>query len=92
MGNNLPLFSMMSRAELSAWAWKYKEASPSLAVGIFPGRPRGYVGIVQSLAQLALHLSAAKRLKEEGEHRKAIDEEEAAEAIRAELPDFARPS
>ena len=92
MGNNLPMFSMMSQAELSAWAAKHRDPTSTQAANIFPGRPRGYVAIVRQLADLASRLAVAKLAREEGDRVKAQEAEEAAEGVRAELPDFARPS
>lgn len=91
MGNNLPVFSLMSQAELGAWAWKYSKASRDLAAQILPGRPRGYVRIVQDIASLASELACAKKFREDGNIKKAEEHEQNAQSIRDELPDFARP-
>jgi hypothetical protein len=92
MGNNLPSFSTMSPAELGAWGWKYSRPTRDKAAEIFPGRPRGYVRIVQDLAAIATALASAAKCREANDHREAVNYDEVAEALRVELPDFARPS
>jgi hypothetical protein len=92
MGNNLPCFSIMTEAELFAWSWKHRDGSRAVATEVFPGRPKGYTGIVQDMSRLANALARAKRAHRNNRKKEAEGYEEEAARIRAELPDFARPA
>lgn len=91
MGNQLPNFSMMTTAELSAWHWRYSNAGRNVAAEVLPGKPKGYIGIVHDIAQVCWHLFQANIAKEKKDERKVRVERGEAERLWVELPNFAKP-